>query len=63
MSAPQTTLPVSLPLDPRVLAGLDLEPRERGAIYNALDLCPLQRGCIEAALRLLDRDAYPEAGR
>ena len=56
----QTALPFSVPLDPRVLAGFALSPRERGQIWNELDLCPLQRGCIEEGMRLVAAGAYPQ---
>jgi hypothetical protein len=65
--APQLALPVNpgLPIDPRQL--VDLEPIERGRLYNAVDGgCPdggldsWQRGCVEQAIRLIRAGRYPE---
>jgi hypothetical protein len=66
----QLALPVEakLPLDPRQL--VDLEPIERGKLYNTLPggapdggLDSWQRGCVEQAIRLIRAGEYPEAGR
>lgn len=48
-----------MPICPLTLAAADLEPIERGQLYNRLDICPLQRACVEEALRLVAAEAYP----
>ena len=56
MTAAQLAPAASLPLDPAEL--LDLEPLERGRLYNLLDLDSWQRGCAEEARRMVAAGTY-----
>ena len=59
----QLRLPVSIPIDPRVLAEADIEPIERGYLFNALQLDSWQRQAVEEARRMVLAGTYPGSGR
>lgn len=65
-AALQLVLPTRLPLEPCTL--VDLEPIERGQLYNTFDLDSCQRGAVEEAIRAVEAGVYaddaaqPQAG-